>query len=141
MAFDPARTLWIANEWYWRITENAATLTVDLAARDFVRPLVRLLGIPVDVTVEGTSLVVTLEERCTRIGLAANATDRVAINHLISDLDRWLATEQPGLAFALVVPRRYELCGVLLTTDQLDRLYGDPQLLVPSSRTSWKVLE
>jgi hypothetical protein len=141
MAFDPARTSWIANEWYWRITENAATLTVELAARDFVRPLVRLLGVPVDVIGEGASLVVTLEERSTRIVLAASAIDRVAINHLISDLDRWLATEQPGLAFAIVVPRRYELCGVLITTDQLDRLYGDPQLLVPSSRTSWKALQ
>jgi hypothetical protein len=141
MAFDPARTLWIANEWYWRITENATTLTIDLAARDFVRPLVRLLGVSVDVAVEDAALVVTLEERCTRIVLAADTTDRVAIDHLISDLDRWLATEQPGLAFAIVVPRRYELCGVLLASEELDRLYGDPRLLVPSSRTSWKTLE
>jgi len=36
MGFAPERTYWIANEWYWRITENTTTLTLEDALRDFV---------------------------------------------------------------------------------------------------------
>jgi len=137
MAFDPARTFWIANEWYWRITEGATTLTAETAVRDFARPLLRLLGRPVEVAVEAPDLVVTLAEQCTPITLAKQVGDRVAINHLISDLNRVLVGAGLELAFAIAVPRRYELCGALLDLSELDRLYGDPQLLVPSTRRSW----
>lgn len=137
MGFDPARSFWIANEWYWRITEGATTLTAEAALRDFARPLLRLLGRETDVALEGDKLIVTLGEQHTTIALAKQVSDRVAINHLVSDLNRALAAAAVERAFAIAVPRRYELCGVVLELAELDRLYGDPQLLVPSTRRSW----
>ena len=50
--------------------------------------------------------------------------------------NEWFA--KLGQAFALVVPRRYELRGALLTDEELGRLAGDPILLIPSSRPSWR---
>jgi len=136
MAFDPARTFWIANDWYWRIAENAASLTAETAACDFARPLLRLLDRVFELAVESPGLVVTLAEQHTPIALASNVSDRVALDHLISDLNRILASADLELAFAIVVPRRYELCGTLLDVAELDRLYGDPRLLVPTTRRS-----
>lgn len=121
---------WIANEWYWSITEGATTLTIESAIRDFVRPFLKLLG-------RGEvspALVVTLAERETPIALAQHATDRVALSHLLSDLNKLIAPNE--MAFAITVPKRYELCGELLELAELDRMYGDPQLLVPSTRRS-----
>jgi hypothetical protein len=135
--FDPARTVWIANEWYWRITENTGTLTLEEALRDFVRPLMRLVDRHVEVAIEGAELAIRFAEHHGRIAIAPHVTDRVAVSHLIADLDRFLASTQLARAFALVVPRRYELCAVLLDNTELDRLWGDPRLLVPSSRASW----
>ena len=136
MAFDPARTVWIANDWYWRIAENAATLTPEAATCDFARPLLRLLDRDFELEVEPSGLVVTLAEQRTSIALAPNASDRIALNHLVSDLNRVLATAGVELAFAIVVPRRYELCGTVLGLAELDHLFGDPQLLVPTTRRS-----
>jgi hypothetical protein len=135
--FDPARTVWIANEWYWRITENTGTLALVEAARDFVRPLMRLLDRGVEVAVVGADLAIRFGTHEASVHVETNVRDRVAVNHLIADLDRMLAAAQLAQAFALVVPRRYELCGVLLERAELDRLWGDPRLLVPSSRASW----
>jgi hypothetical protein len=135
--FDPARMFWIANEWYWRITENTGALTLEEAARDFVRPLMRLLDRGVEVVIDGAELAIRFGTHHGRVPVATNVTDRVAVNHLIADLDRMLAAAQLAQAFAIVVPRRYELCGVLLDKAELDRLWGDPRLLVPSSRASW----
>ncbi|MEP6862169.1 MAG: hypothetical protein ABJE66_16210 [Deltaproteobacteria bacterium] len=132
--FDPARMFWIANEWYWRITENTGTLTLEEAARDFVRPLMRLLDRGVEVVIEGAGLAIRFGTHHVRLPVATNVSDRVAVDHLIADLDRMLATAQLAQTFAIVVPRRYELCGVLLAKAELDRLWGDPRLLVPSSR-------
>ena len=136
MRIDPARTFWVASDWYWRLAEGTTALTLEEAMRDFARPLLRLLDRPVELAVASESLVITIAERETRISLSTGVTDRVAIQHLIADLNRMLADAQLALAFAIVVPRRYELCGTLLTTDELDRLYGDPCLLVPPSRRS-----
>ncbi|HEV7556887.1 MAG TPA: hypothetical protein VGO00_15580 [Kofleriaceae bacterium] len=134
MAFDPARTFWIANDWYWRIAENAATLTAETAACDFARPLLRLLDRGFELTVEDPGLVVTVADRRTPIALASNVSDRVALDHLFSDLNRVLASADLRLACAIVVPRRYELCGTLLDLAELDRMFGDPGLLVPMTR-------
>jgi hypothetical protein len=134
MAFDPAHTVSIANDWYWQIAENGASLTAEAAANDFARPLLRLLDRAFDVAVEELSLVVTLAERRTTIALAANVNDRVALAHLIADLNRILTSAELGLAFAIMVPRRYELCGTLMPLAELERLSGDPRLLAPVSR-------
>lgn len=137
MGFAPERTYWIANEWYWRITENTTTLTLEDALRDFAKPLVALADRAARVDVAGAELAIELGGQITRIPVASELRARVAINHLISDLNRMLAAAERHQAFAIAIPRRYELCGVLLSDAELDRLWGDPVLLVPSSRRSW----
>lgn len=137
MGFAPERTYWIANEWYWRITENTTTLTLEDALRDFVKPLVALADRTARADVSGGELAIEFAGQPTRIAIATELRARVAINHLISDLNRMLAAAERDQAFALVIPRRYELCGVMLSGAELDRLWGDPVLLVPSSRRSW----
>lgn len=143
MGLDLARTFVIENEWYWRFNENATSLTVEAAVRDFVAPLLRLLK--GRVAAAETRLVdggfeLVLDEQVTPIALAAQTSDRPAINHLVGDLNRALSLTKLGLAFALVVPRRYELRGALLTEEELAALSGDAVLLVPSSRPSWKAI-
>jgi len=127
MGFAAERTYWIANEWYWRITENATALTLADAVRDFAKPLVALVDRRAEVTNDGARIAIALGELRTHISVAGNVTARVALNHLISDLNRMLATAKPDHAFAIAIPRRYELCGVLLTTAELERLWGDPR--------------
>ena len=137
MGLDLGRTFVIENEWYWRINENATSLTIDMAVRDFVMPLLRLVKSgDARATADGFELV--LGELVSPIALTTHATDRVAINHLVGDLNRAFSLAKLGQAFALVVPRRYELRGALLTDEELGHLAGDPILLIPSSRPSWR---
>ena len=142
MGIDLARTFVIENEWYWRINENATSLTLEAALRDVVAPLVRLLKshAPAELRPGTTAFDFVLGDVTTSIALTPNATDRVTINHLVGDVNRALSNAKLGLAFALVVPRRYELRGALLTEEELTRLAGDPIVLVPSSRPSWKAI-
>ena len=129
----------IENEWYWRISENAQTFDATAAARDFLSPLARLakdtLAIT-DVATDGNEVRYVLGGEPNAIRIAPGSHDRVAINHFVGDLNRELSRTHH--AFALVAPRRYELRGVLLTEDELARLAGDPMLLIPSGRPSWK---
>jgi len=136
MGFAPERTYWIANEWYWRITENTTTLTLEDALRDFAKPLVALADRTAQVRAEGNAIVIDFADQTTRIDVATHLSARVAISHLISDLNRMLAGAMREQSYALVIPRRYELCGVLLEPAELDPLWGDPVLFVPSSRGS-----
>ncbi len=138
MGLPLTRTFVIENEWYWRINENATSLTLDAAVRDFVAPLLRLLNTG-EVRVVDGAFELVLGEQISRIELST-ASDRVAINHLVGDLNRVLATAKLGVAFALVVPRRYELRGAVVTEVELGSLAGDPVLLVPSSRPSWSAI-
>ncbi|CAN5876035.1 hypothetical protein BH11MYX3_BH11MYX3_25540 [soil metagenome] len=136
MGFELTRTFVVENEWFWRINENATSLTLEAAVRDFVAPLLRLLQTG-EVRIVDNAFELVLGEQTSRIELST-ASDRVAVNHLVGDLNRALSTAKLGIAFALVVPRRYELRGAVVTDDELGRLAGDPVLLVPSSRPSWK---
>ncbi len=136
MAIELTRTFVIENEWYWRINENATSLTLEAAVRDFVAPLIRVLKTG-DVRVVDGAFELVLAEHTSRIAISV-ASDRVAINHLVGDLNRAFTTAKLAVAFALVVPRRYELRGAVVTDDELGRLAGDPMLLVPSSRPSFK---
>lgn len=137
MGLDLARTFLIENEWYWRINEAASSLTVEAALRDFVTPLLRMLkqgeARPTD---GGFELV--LGETVTPIALAQNATDKIALNQLVGDINRAFVIAKLGRAFALLVPRRYELRGALLTEEELAALGGNSVLLMPSSRPSWR---
>lgn len=127
----------VENEWYWRITENAQTFDVTAAARDFLAPLSRLTKDTVaitDVTTAGDEVRFALAGEPAAIRIAPGSHDRVAINHFVGDLNRVLSPTHH--AFALVVPRRYELRGVLLTDEELSALAGNSILLVPSGRSS-----
>lgn len=136
-----ARGFVIENEWYWRITENAQTFDANAALRDFLLPLVRLAKDTIAITdarVDGDLVLFALANEPTAIRVAPGVHDRVAVNHFIGDLNRVLAASKH--AFALVVPRRYELRGVWLTEDELAQLAGSSELLVPSGRPSWRAL-
>ena len=133
----------IENEWYWKLTEGARTFDAACAVRDFLAPLARhakdRLAIT-DIASEVDEVRFALAETTFSIRLYAGETDRVAVNHFVTDIDRALHAAGTGLAFALVVPRRYELRGVLITEDELHALAGKPELLVPTARPSWRDL-
>ena len=136
---EPSRGFAIENEWYWKLTEGAQTFDAASAVRDFLAPLARhakgKLAI-VDIAAEVDEVQFGLGEVTHSIRLYVGVNDRVAVNRFVSDLDRALLGT--GYQFALVVPRRYELRGVLLTDEQLGQLAGTPQLLVPTTRASWQ---
>lgn len=128
----------IENEWYWRITENAQTFDAAGAMRDFLAPLARMakdIAIS-ELTVAGDEVRFTLAGEPIAIRIPPGSHDRLAINHFVGDLNRELSSMH--LAFALVVPRRYELRGVLLAEHELAELAGNPVLLMPSGRPSWR---
>lgn len=129
----------IENEWYWRISENAQTFDVVVAVRDFLAPLARMskdtLAIT-DVAADPGEVHFLLAGEAMSVAIPAGSHDRVAINRFIGDLNRTFAATKH--TFALVSPRRYELRGVILTEAEFGQLAGDPQLLVPSGRPSWR---
>ena len=137
MAVDLSRTWVIENEWYWRINEGAQTLDVEAALRDFVQPLLKRLKVGEARAVQG-GFELALGEYATTIALTQTATDKIALNHLVGDLNRALSLAKVAQAFALVVPRRYELRGAVLDEAELAALTGKPELLMPSSRPSWR---
>jgi hypothetical protein len=127
----------IENEWYWKITENAQTFDVTCAVRDFLAPLARYAKDKLalaDIAADLDEVRFMLKGEPIAIKISVGLHDRVAVNHFVGDLNRALATLK--LAFALVVPRRYELRGVLLPEAELTSLAGDAMLLVPSARAS-----
>jgi hypothetical protein len=129
----------IENEWYWRISENAQSFEVTAAVRDFLGPLARVAKDTVSITQitsGGDEVSFVLADEAVTIKLASGTHDRVALNHFVGDLNRALSASRH--AFALVSPRRYELRGVLLACDELAQLAGDPMVLIPSSRPSWR---
>ena len=142
MSIELARTFVIANEWYWRITENASSFTASAAVRDFLMPLAKLakgrfeladlVGIDDSRTIE-----MRVNTSTTHLELATGG-DRAVVNGIVGDVNRALSVAEVGFAFALIVPRRYELRGALFTVDELAALLGDPILLVPTTRASWR---
>jgi hypothetical protein len=142
MAVELARTFLIENEWYWRITENASSFTATAAVRDFLEPLARLGHGRFELTdmrvdEDARSLSFRLGESTTQIRLGTGG-DRAVVNNFVGDINRALAVAEVGFALALIVPRRYELRGALFTEDELAALLGDPILLVPTTRASWR---
>jgi hypothetical protein len=129
----------IENEWYWKITENAQSFDITCAVRDFLAPLARhgkdRLALT-EIAADLNEVRFSLKGEPIVIQLSLGHHDRVAINHFVGDINR--ALSKLHLAFALTVPRRYELRGVLLTDDELAGLAGDSMLLIPSSRPSWR---
>jgi hypothetical protein len=142
MPVELARTFLIENEWYWRITENAASFTATAAVRDFLEPLAKLCTGRfelADMTTDedDRGLAFRIGTQTTQIRLGTGG-DRGVVNNFVGDINRALAVAEVGFALALIVPRRYELRGALFTEDELAALLGDPILLVPATRASWR---
>lgn len=142
MAVELARTFLIENEWYWRITENATSFTATAAVRDFLDPLAKVAkgrfeisAISADEDDRGLSFRIGTSTTQLRLG---SGGDRAVVNNFVGDINRALAIAETGYALALIVPRRYELRGALFTEDELAALLGDPIVLVPTTRASWR---
>jgi hypothetical protein len=142
MAVELARTFLIENEWYWRITENATSFTAQAAVRDFLQPLAKvghgrfeLVDIRADEDDRGLSFRINTSTTQLRLG---SGGDRAVVNNFVGDINRALAIGETGYSLALIVPRRYELRGALFTEDELAALLGDPIVLVPTTRASWR---
>ena len=131
----------IENEWYWKITEGAQTFDAVAAVRDFLAPLARHAKGKVAITEiasEVDEVRFAIGDTTFSIRLFVGANDRITLNHFVSDVDRALHAAKTGYQFALVVARRYELRGVLLTDDEFAMLGGNSALLVPPARPSWR---
>jgi hypothetical protein len=142
MAVELARTFLIENEWYWRITENATSFTAQAAVRDFLQPLAKVAKgrfVLADMLADGDDrgLAFRINDSTTQIRLGSGG-DRAVVNNFVGDINRALAIAETGYALALIVPRRYELRGALFTEDELAALLGDPIVLVPTTRASWR---
>lgn len=142
MAVELARTFLIENEWYWRITENASSFSATAAVRDFLEPLARLAKgrfelVDMQADADDRGLAFRIGESTTQLRLGSGG-DRAVVNNFVGDVNRALAIAEVGFALALIVPRRYELRGALFTEDELAVLLGDPILLVPTTRASWR---
>jgi hypothetical protein len=133
----------IENEWYWKISEGAQTFDAVAAVRDFLAPLARHAKAKFAITEiasEVDEVRFAIADTTFSIRLFVGVTDRVALNHFVSDVCHALHAARTGYQFALVVPRRYELRGVLLSHDELVGIAGNPALLVPTVRPSWRHL-
>lgn len=142
MAVELARTFLIENEWYWRITENATSFTAQAAVRDFLQPLAKLARTRFEIgdivaDDDDRGLAFRIKTATTHLRLGSGG-DRAIVNNFIGDINRALAIAETGCAMALIVPRRYELRGALFTEDELAALLGDPIVLVPTTRASWR---
>lgn len=142
MAVELARTFLIENEWYWRITENATSFTAQAAVRDFLQPLAKVARTRFEIDdivadSDDRGLAFRIKTTTTQLRLGSGG-DRAVVNNLIGDINRALAIAETGYAMALIVPRRYELRGALFTEDELAALLGDPIVLVPTTRASWR---
>jgi hypothetical protein len=142
MAVELARTFLIENEWYWRITENATSFTAQAAVRDFLQPLAKVARTRFEIDdivadSDDRGLAFRIKTTTTQLRLGSGG-DRAVVNNLIGDINRALAIAETGYAMALIVPRRYELRGALFSEDELAALLGDPIVLVPTTRASWR---
>ena len=114
-AFDP--------DWYWRIVEGDGTFGAT-AARACLIPLGKLA--------HGRFM---LDE------IRTDADDRLVHfridgTAIVIELNRHLRAVDH--AFALVVPRRFELRGVLLPRSILADHSRDPQVIAPTVRPGWR---
>jgi hypothetical protein len=130
-----------AAEWYWRIVEDDGTFGAA-AARACLLPLARLAhgSFAIDtITTSADDRVVDFRLQGTPIALEVGVRNpRASADRFVIDLNRWLRAVDH--AFALVVPRRYELRGVLLPHPALADHAHNRFVLAPSDRTGWRRL-
>ena len=132
----------IETEWYWRISDGAGVFSARTAARDLLHPLAwfardrfAIDAIAVDgdneavrFAVAGVPSEIRIEPGC----------DRERVERFVTALNRALAAADVRHTFALAVPRRYELRGVLLADDQRAQVAGEPWWLAPANRSDWR---
>jgi hypothetical protein len=126
-------------EWYWRIVETDGAFGAR-AARACLLPLARLaqdrFAIE-DIVADHGDRIVRFRLDGAPIAIAVEiARPRFAADRFVIDLNRHL--RRLDHAFALVVPRRYELRGVLLPRSALADHARDPFVIAPSDRTTWR---
>jgi hypothetical protein len=125
-------------EWYWRIIEANGSFGAT-AARAFLLPIARLAQprFALDaIALDGDHRVrFRIDGKPIAIDVAV-VRARSAADRFVIDLNQYLRAV--GHAFALVVPRRYELRGVLLPRAVLADHARDPLVIAPSDRTTWR---
>ncbi len=127
------------SEWYWRIAEGDGEFD-PFAARACLMPIAQLAGqrfVIENIVADplAFTLAFTLDGERVEIAIARGPA-RAAADHFVTALNAWLAKHD--VAFALVIPRRYELRGVLLPRSALAELVRDPLVLAPSDRRAWR---
>jgi len=125
-------------DWYWRIVENAGAFGAT-GARACLIPLARLargLFVVDDIAARPDDRAVDLRINGTAIAIDVGIDDaRVSADRFVTALNRHLRAVDH--AFALVVPRRYQLRGVLLPRAVLADHKRDPFVLAPSDRATY----
>jgi hypothetical protein len=126
-------------EWYWRIAEGDGVFD-PFAARACLVPVARLAAGRFVIDAIGAdpiarTLELSLDGNHHIIPIVGGPA-RVAADHFVTALNELLA--KYDVAFALVIPRRYELRGVLLPRSTLADHARDPLVLAPSDRTAWR---
>jgi hypothetical protein len=126
-------------EWYWRIVETEGSFGAS-TARSFLVPIARLAQgrftlDDIDVTEDDRRVEFRLDGKPVAIEVEI-ARPRIAADHFVMELNRHLRALDH--AFALVVPRRYQLRGVLLPRSQLADHARDPFVIAPSDRRAWR---
>jgi len=130
-AFEP--------DWYWRIVEGDGTFGAA-AARACLLPLGKLAHgrFALDaIASDPDDQVVRFQLDGSPIALEVGIwCARASADRFVMDLNRHLL--RVDHAFALVVPRRYELRGVLLPRSVLADHGHDPYVIAPSMRAGWR---
>ncbi len=145
MGIDLAATGFVLPaHWYWDLFEGGTTITeapAEHATRELLAPLARsakgrfaIDAIAADADGGGVQFVVA--DHPAAIRFATGASDRVLVDRFVGALNLSLARVKH--AFAIVVPRRYEVRGVLIPADELAALARDPSVRMPSDREPWR---
>ena len=126
-------------DWYWRIVESDGTFGAN-AARMCLLPLGKLAQgrFALD------EITADPDERFVRFRLDGSPVAievgiwcaRTSADRFVIDLNWHL--RRVDHAFALVVPRRYELRGVLLPRSLLAEYDRNPYVIAPSVRPGWR---
>lgn len=132
----------IETEWYWRIVDGVGVFSARTAARDLLHPLAwfardrfAIDGIEIDPDNDGLTLAVAGVRGAIRLW---RGYDRQRVDRFVTALNAAFAAADVGYTFALAVPRRFELRGVLVPDDQRALVAGEPWWLAPSNRSNWR---
>jgi hypothetical protein len=131
----------IETEWYWRIVDGVGVFSARTAARDLLHPLAwfardrfAIDSIAIDPDNDGLSLAVAGVPAAIRLW---RGYDRQRVDRFVMALNRALAAAEVRHTFALAVPRRFELRGVLVPDDQRALIAGEPWWISPANRSDW----